>query len=228
MEQGIKLLAEAGVDYIKWQSFNAEKLNPAWPDYEKSKEYYRSVELSPSDHTFIISKCKEYGMKPLFTAFSLDKAKMLKELGINIVKIASPDADNEPLMQYCTENFSNMLVSCGMVSNRKAHEIIKYHTAFYCVSRYPCPKNEIDFDKMALFDGFSDHTADIECAKKAIDMGMEYIERHFTLGKDLPGNDHKFSSTVSEFKELVDYRNYKAKIPLYKGRWSNVVGNGDI
>lgn len=220
MEQGIRLAAEAGVDYIKFQSFEADKLNKNWPDFENSYQYYKSLELSECDHAFIISKCKEYGIRPLFTAFTLGQAKMLHSFGLPVVKIASPDAENESLIQYCTENFGNVIISCGMVSERRAHELLKYHTALYCVSRYPCPKEDIDYEKMALFDGFSDHTIGITAAKKAVDMGMGYVERHYTLGKYLPGNDHKFSSTPDEFKELIDYRNYKAKINLYKERWN--------
>lgn len=220
MQEMIVQAAKIGGDYIKFQSFEADKLNPAWPDYEKSREYYKSVELSPEDHLFIIRKCKECGIKPLFTAFDLDSAQMLYNMNMDIVKIASPDADNDPLIDFCTKRFSNMIISSGMISPNKAHELMKLHTVLYCVSRYPCPKEKIDFDKMALFDGFSDHTPDIECAKKAVDMGMRYIERHYTLGKYLPGKDHLFSSTPDEFKELIDYRNYKAKINLYKERWN--------
>jgi N,N'-diacetyllegionaminate synthase len=221
MQEMIEQAAKIGGDYIKFQSFHSDKLNPAWPDYEKAKEYYKSVELSPDDHAFIIQKCKDSGIKPLFTAFDIEAAEMLANLGMNIVKIASPDAENTHLVGYCKNNFKAVIVSTGMTYPGRIRGLMDIGCiVLYCISRYPCPKQEIDFDKMALFDGFSDHTPDIECTKKAVDMGMGYIERHYTLGKYLPGNDHKFSSTPDEFKELIDYRNYKAKISLYKERWN--------
>jgi sialic acid synthase SpsE len=226
MQEMIERVAGIGVDYIKFQSFHADRLNPDWPDYEKSYQYYQSVELSECDHAFIISKCKECGINPLFTAFDLKVAGLLNELGMDIVKIASPDAENWELIDYCRKNFEQIIVSIGMSSNTSIAKLKKYLSDFpltkilYCVSRYPAPKESIDFDKMALFDGFSDHTPDIECAKKAIDLGMGYIERHYTLGKYLPGKDHFFSSTPDEFRELVDYRNYVEKCKLFKTRWS--------
>jgi N,N'-diacetyllegionaminate synthase len=222
MEEMIKQAANIGADFIKFQSFIADKLNPNWPDYEKSKAYYKSVELSDSDHFFILEKCREHGVKPLFTAFNSDRARFLKSIGMDIVKIASPDADNTELVNYCIPNFETVLVSSGMttLSRAKALRNDGCHV-LYCISKYPAKYEEIDFDKMQLFDGFSDHTPNILAAKKAVDLGTGYIERHFTLGKYLPGKDHFFSSTPDEIKELVDYRNYVDKCKLFKTRWTN-------
>jgi sialic acid synthase SpsE len=221
MQEMIERVAKIGVDYIKFQSFHADKLNPDWPDYEKSKEYYKSVELSQDDHAFIIRTCRDNKINPLFTVFDVESAQTIRNLGVNIVKIASPDADNKELVDYCNCTFNEVIVSSGMTTSQRIRELRDMNCwVLYCISRYPATKESIDFDKMALFDGFSDHTPDIECAKKAIDMGMEYVERHYTLGKYLPGKDHLFSSTPDEFNELVDYRNYVEKCKLYKTRWS--------
>jgi N,N'-diacetyllegionaminate synthase len=220
MEHMIIEAKNAGVDIIKFQSFNSERLNKDWPDYEKAKAYYKSVELSDDDHVFIIDKCKEVGIEVLFTVFDIERAALLKALGQRSVKIASPDADNDELMNYAMHNFINVYVSNGMISRDKALKLNKFLCfVFYCISRYPTKLSDIDFDEMKLFDGFSDHTADLKAAKKAIDLNIKYIERHYTLGKDLPGKDHKYSSTPGELKELCEYRDYIAKIPLYKTRW---------
>ena len=92
-------------------------------------------------------------------------------------------------------------------------------SVLYCISKYPTEYEDIDFDKMQLFDGFSDHTVDLKASKKAIELGVEYIERHFTLGKFLPGKDHFLSSTPDEFKELAKHRNYISNCQTYKRRW---------
>jgi sialic acid synthase SpsE len=224
MEEGIKRLAEIGVDYVKFQTFNADKLNKNYPDYDKMYKYYKSVELSRDDHLFIIQNCEKYGIKPLFTAFDVDSAKMLAGLRIKTVKIASPDADNWDLLQTCNRLFDHMIISCGMIDTfnlSRLRKIYSKHTLLYCVSKYPAAFNDIDFDRMVLFDGFSDHTQDIRASKKAIDLGVDFIERHFTLGKDLPGKDHAISSTIDEFRELVQHRNYINNCKQYKTRWIN-------
>lgn len=238
IEQGIKVLSETGVDIVKFQSFKADRLNKNWPDYEKAKEYYKSVELSDDDHVFILEKCKQYGIEPLFTAFDIERADYLLSIGVDNIKIASPNATDFDLISSCL-GANKLIISTGMCSNKEVKQLCDYLDSLYyseeseqsgeivlikllyCISKYPTKYEEVDFDKMQLFDGFSDHTADLRASMKAIDLGMGIIERHFTLGKWLPGNDHKISSTPDEFKELVDYRNYKEKCELYKTRWTN-------
>lgn len=223
IEEGIKQLAEIGVDYIKFQTFKADNLNKNYPNYNKMYETYKKMELTTDDHLFILDKCKGYGIKPLFTAFDIDAAKLLNDIGVREVKIASPDATNWELIDYCTDVFDNVIISTGMIA---AHEYIylkrnykEYASFLYCVSKYPTKFEEIDFDRMILFDGFSDHTETIDASIKAINLGVEYVERHFTLGKFLPGKDHKIASTSDEFKKLVDERNYIQACKNYKKRW---------
>jgi N,N'-diacetyllegionaminate synthase len=221
MQEMIIQLAKTGVDFAKFQSFHADRLDPGWPDYTNAKNYYKSVELDYDDHAFLIETCYDNKIHPLFTAFDMDAAKILKDLDLPIVKIGSAEAENAELVKYCADNFPTVIVSSGMTTDQNIRYLRNLGCkVLYCVSRYPCPVNEIDFNRMGLFDGFSDHTPTLECAKKAVDMGMEYIERHYTLGKYLPGKDHLFSSTPDEFKELVDYRNFKDKIKLFKERWN--------
>jgi N,N'-diacetyllegionaminate synthase len=225
MEEGIKRLAEIGVDYVKFQTFNADKLNKDYPDYEKMHKYYKTVELSRDDHLFIMQTCSKYGIKPLFTAFDAESAYMIYGCGIDEVKIASPDADNWDLLEACNKLYNHMFISCGMISHTNLSRLRRMypeHTYLYCISKYPTSFDEIDWGKVVMFDGFSDHTMTIDASLKAINLGVGIVERHFTLGKDLPGKDHKISSTVDEFQKLVAERDYVASIQKYKSRWRSI------
>ena len=53
--------------------------------------------------------------------------------------------------------------------------------------------------------GYSDHTLGTEAGKYAICIGAEYLEKHFTLNRYLPGRDQKMSSTMDEMKELANW-----------------------
>ena len=44
--------------------------------------------------------------------------------------------------------------------------------------------------------GFSDHTTISETSLAAVSMGATIIEKHVTLDRNLPGPDHKSSSTI--------------------------------
>lgn len=226
IEEMIKQAAEVKIDIIKFQSFKADNLNKNYPNYSEMYNYYKSVELSRDDHVFIIQKCEEYGIEPLFTALDLDSAQLLSRLKLEKVKIASPDATNKPLIDFCLCFFEEIIISTGMMTDSEFARFTKYINTpiLYCISKYPTPIEEVDFEKMVLFDGFSDHTEGIKASLKAIDLGMSYIERHYTLGKYLPGKDHKLSSTPDEFKKLVEHRDYIEKCKQYKIRFNGFNG----
>lgn len=225
IEEGIKRLADVGVDYIKFQSFRVENLNKNYPNYDKMYKLYKEMELTFREHCSIVDACIIYGISPLFTAFDIDSAKMLIQLGLKTIKIASPDADNWELLDTCEMADINMIISCGMIPPQNLCRLRKdysKHDLLYCVSKYPTAISDIDFDRMQEFDGFSDHTMDLTASLRAINLGVKIVERHFTLGKDLPGKDHKIASTVDEFKKLVDERNYIEACKNYKKRWRSI------
>ena len=51
--------------------------------------------------------------------------------------------------------------------------------------------------------GYSDHTLGIEIPIAAAALGATVIEKHITLGKNLPGLDHKASLEPGELKSMV-------------------------
>ena len=55
--------------------------------------------------------------------------------------------------------------------------------------------------------GYSDHTLPDECMIvlfTAIMLGAKVIEKHFTLDKSLPGNDHYHSMDVPDLKKFLE------------------------
>jgi N-acetylneuraminate synthase len=51
--------------------------------------------------------------------------------------------------------------------------------------------------------GLSDHSVGSVAAIGAVALGAVFIEKHFTLDKNMNGPDHKASSTPEELKELI-------------------------
>ena len=212
-------------DIIKCQAFNVYNLSNDF-----YKEYYSKIQLTEKHYELIQNLCYKHNLRYMFTIFDSDVIPLvLKYTGkFKGAKIASPDANNWDLIAKCLKEFNLVLISTGMHSYRQIKNLFDFahyspygenSRILYCVSKYPTTKKDIDFNVMQLFDGFSDHTKDIECAKLAIDLELHYVERHYTLSKDLYGKDHHISSTPNEFKELVELRNYLENIPKYKKRW---------
>lgn len=89
---------------------------------------------------------------------------------------------------------------------------------FHCVLSYPTnPKDAnlrvIETLKKTFPDirvGFSDHVAPDDTMMTlatAYLMGAEVIEKHFTLDKSLPGNDHYHAGNPEDFKKAI--RNFE-------------------
>lgn len=209
---------DVGIDILKFQIFTANKLNEDW---EEQYNYYKDYEMQKCTFDLIIKTCKELGIKSLFTLFDPDKEDWLHDAGLTSVKIGSAEAHHKDFVLQMADNFHTVYLSCGMIDNDLIREYRKIPNIklFYCVSKYPLTSYEIDFETMKHFDGFSDHTIDLTASKRAMELGMDYIERHYTLGKFLPGKDHKLSSTPDEFQELVNHKNYVLGKKKFQNRW---------
>jgi sialic acid synthase SpsE len=209
---------------IKFQLFDVKELSPAWgADYE----YYKSCQLSDLQVRNILKRCKGK-VVPFFTVFTPTQLKRAIGLGVENIKIASPSAGDNPLCDmayFDTEFFENgiLVISTGMSSRAEIAQMLrKYPKATFlkCISRYPAVWTQEDKEDALSFDGISDHSCTIDTALWAVRNGL-WVERHYTLGKDLPGKDHKISSTPEELAKIVAERDYLFKVDRFKTRWND-------
>lgn len=207
-------------DYIKFQLYDVKELNSGWyADFD----YYKHNQLDDGMVYHILHKCEQKGIKSLFTLFSISQIDRAKRLGIKNAKIASPNAHNDEMLINCIGSFDDVIVSTGMVDDRRKVQISRLYPKFlilYCISRYPTIWTEDEKEKALAWDGISDHSKSIDTALWAVRNGL-WVERHYTLGKDLPGKDHHISSLPSEFEEIVRERDYLKKVERFKTRWKN-------
>ena len=115
--------------------------------------------------------------------------------------------------------------------NNRCKDIVLY----CCTSSYPCPTNEtflLEIKKMKkkygglIKDyGYSGHHEGIVLDNVAYAFGAKYIERHFTLNKNLKGTDHSFSLVPKELKKLRDNINDTYYSLKFK---SNKMSNNDF
>lgn len=231
INQASRLKAE----YVKFQLYNSDKLNPDYPNYRVYLKNCKKCEIRAKHLKAIYKQCKLRHIKPMFTIFSSDRLGFLESNWPSYeydfaLKIASSDMDNENLIGNTYRMFSKreVFVSTGMHSETEIDAVRKSWNTFkgiddihwlYCVSKYPTLPHEINFTRMKKFDGFSDHTQDNKTAMRAININMGYIEMHFTLGKALPSKDNLISRLPHEVEELTRYIDYLESIEKYKRRW---------
>lgn len=230
----IQRAGELGADYIKFQLYNPDKLNKNYPNYEHFKTTYEKCMITSDLLEDIFEACCLYSIKPMFTIFSADRLRVLDRVVTKLLrpstsfalKIASPDMSNYDLISKCRAIFPHtpLVISCGMHSPEDIEVVKKKYaeaTFLYCISQYPTLPKYVDFKKMQQFDGFSDHTQSTVCAKEALRNCVGYIEMHFTLSREIPGNDAIVSKNPEELEDFMTYKNSLESIDKYKKRWTN-------
>ncbi|WP_333866596.1 N-acetylneuraminate synthase [Sphingobacterium sp.] len=226
----IDIAAEAGVDFIKFQTFKAEKLvskNAKKAEYqlqnmnsEDDSQYamLKKLELSLQDHETLINYCKKKGIQFFSTAFDLDSLQYLKDIGLELVKIPSGEITNLPYLRKAAKLFSKVILSTGMSTMDDVSSAVRVFraedvtdiTILHCNTEYPTPMVDVNLKAMlAIKDqfqtevGYSDHTLGIEVPIAAVTLGASVIEKHFTLDKGMPGPDHAASLEPLELMNMV-------------------------
>jgi N,N'-diacetyllegionaminate synthase len=230
--QLIKAAASAGADFIKFQTFKAEKLatqNAKKADYqlvatggvESQFEMLRKLELSREHHEFLITECHRHGIAFFSTAFDIDSFDMLVEMGLDQVKIPSGELTNLPLLRYMTRLGMPVMLSTGMATLGEIEAALAVieqagtprHliTVLHCTTEYPAPMADVNLRAMLSMKtalgvevGYSDHTQGIEIPVAAVALGARVIEKHFTLDRTMPGPDHQASLEPHELKAMVN------------------------
>ena len=223
---------EAGVDYIKFQTFKASKLvtkAAKQAEYQQKNigkegdsqyQMLKKLELSPEEHEILIDYCKELGIKFFSTAFDFDSIEYLHSLNLGLWKIPSGEVTNYPFLKRIAAYNEPTILSTGMCDMDDVGAAVDalYRNGLskenlillHCNTEYPTPFEDVNLKAMdALrkeFDvevGYSDHTKGIEVPIAAVALGASVIEKHFTLDRNMEGPDHKASLEPDELKAMV-------------------------
>ena len=94
------------------------------------------------------------------------------------------------------------------VSSEKSPESCKYYHNpnikwLYCIPKYPCSLDEINFKEISKFHGFSNHCPEITAPLTAVNLGIDIIEVHVTEDKAKEYFDNNVSFDFSELKILI-------------------------
>ncbi len=223
---------EAGVDYIKFQTFKAASLvtkSARQAEYqqrniggqeESQYQMLKKYELSPKEHQILIDYCHELGIKFFSTAFDSESIDYLHSLNLGLWKIPSGEVTNYPLLRHVAAFNEKTILStgmCEMLDVRNAVEALYENglskenlILLHCNTEYPTPYDDVNLKAMEALRkefevevGYSDHTQGIEVPIAAVALGASVIEKHFTLDRTLPGPDHKASLEPDELKAMV-------------------------
>lgn len=228
----VKKAYEAGADYVKFQTFKADKgisrrakkavyqIENTGKDEESQLEMVKKLELSYENHQILIDYCNELGIKFFSTAFDFDSIEYLHSLKLGIWKIPSGEVTNYPFLKRVAAFNEKTILStgmCDMVDVRAAVDALYKNglskenlILLHCNTEYPTPFEDVNLKAMDALRkefgvevGYSDHTKGIEVPIAAVALGATVIEKHFTLDRNMEGPDHKASLEPDELKAMV-------------------------
>ena len=227
----IDVAAEAGADYVKFQTFSADRQVTrgaqkaqyqveATGSVESQYQMLKKLEVSDEMHRLLMAHCQRQNIGFLSTGFDIESIKLLHELGVRLYKIPSGEITNLPYLRHVGSLNGEIVLSTGMCllgDVEAAIDVLEQAgtsrdriTVLHCTTDYPTPMREVNLRAMQTIGaalgvrmGYSDHTLGIEVAIAATAMGAFLIEKHFTLDRSLPGPDHKASLEPVELKAMV-------------------------
>ena len=228
----IKKAAEAGADYIKFQTFKTElniskiakkakyQIENTQNENETQFEMVKKLELSFEDFKKLKIYCDSLNIGFLSTGFDSESVDFLSTLNMDFFKIPSGEITNLSLIKHIASKKKPIILSTGMANMDEVGFTINFLIdhgcdkknifVLHCNTEYPTPFLDVNLKAMnnigKFYDveiGYSDHTLGIEVPVAAVALGAKIIEKHFTLDNSLPGPDHRCSLNPVDLKKMI-------------------------
>ena len=226
----VREAAEARVDAIKFQTYKADRLatkaSAAYWDRTKESassqyELFRRYDgFGVDEYRALAEACTAAGIAFLTTPFDVESVEWLVEL-VPMFKIASADITNTVLLHRVAQTGKTMLLSTGAATLEEIADAVTFVRAsgcpevalLHCTLSYPTKAADANLGAVAALGrafpneviGYSDHTVpedSFDAIEASYALGGRVIEKHFTLDKSLPGNDHYHAFDSDDFAAL--------------------------
>ena len=223
--------ADAGADAVKFQTYKAEKLasrySPAYWDTSKERTqsqyelFKRFDSFGEDEYRELARFSKKHNVIFLSTPFDFEAVDILDDL-MPIFKISSSDITNTPFIRYIARKQKPVFLSTGASTPAEIDDAIKYIeqegndgiVVMHCILNYPTAYKDANLGmishlKTLYLDypiGYSDHTLpdpQMSVLTTAVSLGARVIEKHFTLDKSLPGNDHYHAMDPNDLRIFI-------------------------
>ena len=236
----IRVFSYEGANAIKFQTrdnkflFSDDAYNSPYTSEnafaDKYGEHRDKLELSFEELKILKDDCRKFGVKFMSTPFDEPSLNLLKEIDIDLLKIASFDLGNLAFLKRLGELNKPVVMSIGggkLDQVIKSVEVLKEKVSqiavLHCVSEYPCEYDRLGLENIRNLKkefpdcviGSSDHFNGILSGPIAYMMGARVFEKHVTLNRGWKGTDHSFALEPMGFRKFVrDIKRVKHMLPL--------------
>jgi N,N'-diacetyllegionaminate synthase len=222
----IDAIADAGADAVKFQthiaaaeSTPAEQFRIQFSHVDATRyDYWKRMEFSEEEWRGLAEHCRRRQVLFMSSPFSIEAVDLLERIGQPVWKIASGETSNVLLLDRVLDTKSPVLLSTGMSPLSEIDAAVQRVKArgvpvgvFQCTTAYPCPPEKIGLNLLQTYRerygcwvGLSDHSATIYPGLAGAAMGMDMLEVHVALSREMFGPDVVASVTTSELKQLIE------------------------
>jgi N-acetylneuraminate synthase/sialic acid synthase len=244
----IRIFAFEGADAVKFQTrnnkylFSQDAYDAPYASENAFAETYgahrEKLELKPEWLPILKEDCIKYGVKFMSTPFDEPSLDLLKQIDVDILKIASFDLGNLPFIHRIASLGKPVVMSVGggkIDQIRSSVEVLLSHhdevAILHCVSEYPCEYNRLGLDNIQelirefpqCVIGSSDHFNGTLSGPVAYLKGARVFEKHVTLNRAWRGTDHSFALEPDGFRKFV--RDIKRVRHMMPPKPENDLGN---
>jgi len=222
----VDAIANAGADAVKFQThIAAAESTPSEPfrvkfsRQDKTRyDYWKRMEFTEEGWRGLADHARERGILFLSSPFSIEAVELLDRLGMPLWKIASGETSNAMLLDRILDTGKPVLLSTGMSPVEEIDAAVARVRArnvdvgvFQCTTAYPCPPEKVGLNLIPFYRerygcwiGLSDHSATIYPGLAAATLGIDMLEVHVALSREMFGPDVVASVTTSELRQLVE------------------------
>ena len=222
----VDAIAAAGADAVKFQThIAAAESTPhePWrirfsPKDETRYGYWKRMEFSEAEWRGLAEHARERGLLFLSSPFSIEAVELLERVGVAAWKVASGEVSSTALLERMAATRLPILLSTGMSDLAEIDAAVRLVrrtgapvAVLQCCTAYPCPPEQVGLNLIPVFRerwgvavGLSDHSGTIYPGLAAATLGIDVLEVHVTLSREMFGPDVPASVTTAELRELVD------------------------
>ena len=217
---------DCGAHAIKFQThIAAEESTPSEPwripfsRQDASRyEYWQRMEFTEQQWRELAAHAGERGLLFVSSPFSQRALTLLERIGQPFWKVPSGETSNVEMLDRMCETGIPVLLSTGMSPMAEIDSAVERIKArgrqvgvFQCTTAYPCPPEKVGLNLLDVYRrrydcwvGLSDHSATIYPGLAGVAVGMDMLELHVALSREMFGPDVIASVTTSELRQLVD------------------------